>query len=42
MVPYFFGYKTDFSFLNNPKNLDRSYKIDLDLWDCYGKVKLVL
>ena len=31
-IPYFFGYKTDFfSFQNNPKNLDPSYKMDLDL-----------
>ena len=27
---------------NNPKNLDPSYKLDLDLWDCLGRVKLVL
>ena len=34
-LPYFFGYKVGFfSFKNNPKNLDPSYKIDLDLWDC--------
>ena len=38
---YFFGYKTVFSFQNNPKNLDPSYKMDLDLWDCLGRVKLV-
>ena len=25
-----------------PKNLDSSYKTDLDLWDCVGRVKLVL
>ena len=31
-----------FSFQNNPKNLDPSYKTDLDLRDCLGKVKLVL
>ena len=30
-----------FSFQNNPKNLDLSYKTDLDLWDCFGKVKLI-
>ena len=31
-VPYVLGYKTDFfSFQNNPKDLDRSYKMDLDL-----------
>ena len=26
-------------FLNNPKDLDPSYKMDLDLWDCLGKEK---
>ena len=31
-----------FSFQNNPKNLDPSYKTDLDLWDCLGRVKPVL
>ena len=31
-----------FFFQNNPKNLDLSYKMDLDLWDCLGRVKLVL
>ena len=31
-----------FSFQNNPKDLDLSYKTDLDLWDCLGRVKLVL
>ena len=42
-LPYFFGYKTElFSFQNNPKDLDPSYKMDLDLWDCFGRVKLVL
>ena len=41
-VPYFFGYKTGFySFLNSPKNLDLSYKTDLDLCNCLGGVKLV-
>ena len=30
------------SFQNNPKNLDPSGKMDLDLWDCLGRVKLVL
>ena len=30
-----------FSFQNNPKNLDPSYKMDLDLWDCLGRVKPV-
>ena len=27
---------------NNPKVLDPSYKTDLDLLDCLGRVKLVL
>ena len=41
-IPYFFGYKTEFfSFQNNPKDLDPSYKTDLDLWDRLGRVKLV-
>ena len=25
-----------FSFQNNPKDLDPSCKMDLDLWDCLG------
>ena len=34
-LPYFFGYKTVFFFFQDiPKNLDPSYKMDLDLWDC--------
>ena len=42
-LPYFFAYKmVFFSFQNNPKNLDPSYKTDLDLWDCLGRVKPVL
>ena len=42
-ISYFFGYKTEFfSFQNNPKNLDLSYKTDLDLCDCLRRVKLVL
>ena len=36
-LPYFFGYKTEFfSFQNNTKDLDPSYKTDLDLWYCLG------
>ena len=31
-----------FSYQNNPKDLDLSCKTDLDLWDCFGRVKLVL
>ena len=30
------------SFLNNPKDLDLSYKTDLDFWDCLGRKKLSL
>ena len=42
-IPYFFDYNTEFfSFQNSPKDLDPSYKMDLDLWDCLGRVKLVL
>ena len=40
-LPYIFGYIRGFSFQNNPKNLDRSYKTDLDLWNCLKRVKLV-
>ena len=41
--PHFFDYKTEFfSFQNNPKNLDLSYKTVLDLWECLGRVQLVL
>ena len=45
LVPYFFGYKTSFfpfSFQNNPKLLDLSCKMDLELWHCLGRVELVL
>ena len=31
-----------FSIQNNKKNLDPSHKTDLDLWDCLGRIKLVL
>ena len=42
-ILYFFGYKAEIlSSQNNPKNLDQSYKTDLDIWDCLGRVKLVL
>ena len=42
-VPYFLGYKTEFffSFQNNPKNQDPSYKMDLVHWNCSGRVKLL-
>ena len=26
-------------FLNNPKDLGPSYKMDLDSWDCFGRKK---
>ena len=26
-------------FLNNPKDLDPSYRMDLDFWDCFGRKK---
>ena len=29
------------SFQDNPKDLDLSCKMDLDLWDCLGRVNLV-
>ena len=42
-LPYFFGYMTEFfSFQNNIKDLDPSCKMDLDLWGCLRRVKLVL
>ena len=31
--------RQNFSFQNNPKDLDPSCKVDLDLWDCLGQVK---
>ena len=41
-ILYFLGYRMEFfSFLNTLKNLDPSYKMDLVLWDCYGRVKFV-
>ena len=42
-LPYFFGYKTEFFFFQNiPKDLDPSFKTDLDLLDCLGRVNLLL
>ena len=42
-IPYFFDYETEcFPSQNNPKNLEPSYKTDLDLWDSLGRVKLIL
>ena len=40
-VLYFFDYFF-FPFQKNPKNLDPSYRMDLDLGDCLGIVKLIL
>ena len=38
-ILYFFTYKMEFySFQNNHKNLDPSYKTDLDFWDCSEKL----
>ena len=31
-----------FPFQNNPKYLDPPYKMDLDLWDCLGRAKIVI
>ena len=43
LLLFFFAYKTEFFFFqNNLKDLDPAYKTDLDLWDCLGRVKLVL
>ena len=40
---YFYGYDTEFfSYQNNHKDLDPSYKMDPDLLDCLGKVKIIL
>ena len=27
--------RRDLPFLNNPKDLDLSYKMDIDFWDCF-------
>ena len=40
LISYFFCYKTEFFSL--PKQSHKSYKMDLDLWDCLGRVKLLL
>ena len=34
--------RRSFFFHNNPNDLDPSCKTDLDLWDCLGRVQLVL
>ena len=40
--PMKFCYNTSFIFLNKSKDLDLSYKTDLDFWDCFGRKKLCL
>ena len=40
-VDYRISYKTEFFLPKQSKKKDPSYKTDLDLWDCLGKVKLV-
>ena len=32
---------TKLLFANNPNNLDPSYKMDLDFWDCFGREKSI-
>ena len=40
IIPYFFGHKTEiFSFQNNPKGVDQSYKTDLGLLGLFWKGK---
>ena len=41
-ILYFSGYKTVFfPCQNNPKYLDPSFKIDLDIWDCFRREKVI-
>ena len=40
-IPYFFDYKTELISSKTITNY-KSYKTDLDRWDCLGRVKLVL
>ena len=37
-----FCYNTSLPFLNNPKDLDPSFKMDLDFWNCFGRKQLHL
>ena len=37
-----FAIKRVLPFLNNPKDQDPSYKMDLDFWDCFGSNNLCL
>ena len=38
----FFGSKVGVSLVNNPKNLDPSYEMDLDFLDCFGRENTIL
>ena len=43
LLPYFFSYRMRvFIFENNHKNLYPSYKMDLDLWDNFGRESPIL
>ena len=42
LLLYSLDIRQSFSFQNNAKNLDPSYKMDLDIWECLGRVKLIL
>ena len=42
IIPYFFGYKTEFFLPKHPKYLDPSCKMDVDLLDCLERAHLVL
>ena len=44
VLPYFIGYKRELFFPSKtiPKNLDPSFKMDLDIWDGLGRVKRIL
>ena len=33
---------TSYHHLNTPKDLDPSYKMDLDVWDCFGRKQEML
>ena len=37
-----FCYNTSFTFLNNPNDLDPSYKMAVDFWNCFEMKKLGL
>ena len=35
-----FYFEIGFSLQNHPENLDSSYKMDLDFWDCFTRENL--